>query len=251
MTTAVREPQPASADPRDRIVAAMSTVPPRDRRSGRVAVVLVLSLLVVGYAVATYGGLDPSAAKTGLRPGLPWHFPLLIGHIACGCVALTLGPLQLVRSIRRRPRVHRYIGRGYLFAGVFPASIAGIVLASITTGGLLAALGLALGDLLWFTTAVAGYRTARAGRWRAHQRWMLRNLALTFAAVTFRAWLGLLIVLQLPLLHWYGDDFGVLFAHAYTATTWLAFVPNVLVLSWLVSRQGRRPARPRSAAPAR
>jgi len=29
---------------------------------------------------------------------------------------------------------------------------------------------------------------------------MLRNLALTFAAVTFRGWLGLFIAVQLPLL---------------------------------------------------
>jgi hypothetical protein len=41
--------------------------------------------------------------------------------------------------------VHRYLGRTYLFAGVFPA-----------TAGPVVAAGLAVGDRLWFGTAVLG-----------------------------------------------------------------------------------------------
>lgn len=233
------------ADPRDRVVAAMSRVPDRRRRGVRVVVVTVLSLLVVGYALQRYGGLDPGASRVGLRPGVPWQFPLLVAHILTGSVALALGPLQLVRSIRRRPRVHRYVGRGYLFAGVFPASVAGLGVAAMTTAGPVAAVGFAVGDVLWFATALLGYRAARARRYRDHERWMLRNLALTFAAVTFRIWLALLIVGQLPVLGpVYGGDFGSLFHTAYVTTTWLAFVPNVLVVNWWLrsraaSRRGR------------
>jgi len=238
--TTVRE-----ADPRDRIVAAMSKVPERRRRRARVVVVTVLSLLVVGYALQRYGTLDPGASQVGLRPGVPWQFPLLVAHILTGSVALALGPLQLVRAVRRRPRAHRYVGRGYLFAGVFPASVAGIGVAVLTTAGPVAAAGFVVGDVLWFTTALLGYRAARARRYRDHERWMLRNLALTFAAVTFRVWLALLVVGQLPLLGTvYGGDFGSLFHTGYVTTTWLAFLPNVLVVSWwLRSRGASRRAR--------
>ena len=247
--TQLREPPEATArkvDSRDRIVAAMSKAPVRRRNRARVVVVTVLSLLVVGYALQTYGGLDPGSARVGLRPGVPWQFPLLVAHIFCGCVALTLGPLQLIRAIRRRPRLHRYVGRGYLFAGAFPASIAGLGVAALTTAGPVAVAGFAVGDVLWFATALLGYRAARARRYRDHERWMLRNLALTFAAVTFRVWLALLILAQVPLLgSVYGGDFGSLFHSAYLATTWVAFVPNVLVVNLYLRR--RRLAR--SAAP--
>jgi Predicted membrane protein (DUF2306) len=244
--TQLREPPQNTTgkdDPRDRIVAAMSRVPVRRRRRVRVGVVTVLSLLVVGYALQRYGGFDPGASRVGLRPGVPWQFPLLMAHILTGSVALALGPLQLVRAIRRRPRIHRYVGRGYLFAGVFPASVAGIGVAMLTTAGPVAAAGFAVGDVLWFTTALLGYRAARAHRYRDHERWMLRSLALTFAAVTFRVWLALLIVGQLPLLGAvYGGDFDSLFHTAYVTTTWVAFVPNVLVVSWWLRSRSRSSA---------
>lgn len=211
----------------------MSRTPGRGANRYRVAVVVVLSLVVVGYAVITYGPLDPAASRVGLRPGLGWHFPLLLTHIFAGAVALTLGPLQLVRRLRRRRLVHRYLGRAYLFAGVFPASVAGIGVALLSTAGPVAAAGLAVGDVLWFATAVLGYQAARAQHYRDHERWMLRNLALTFAAVTFRGWLGLFIAVQLPWLGpLYGGDFGRLFHTAYSITTWFAFIPNVAVVSF-------------------
>ena len=233
-------------DRRDAIVAAMSKSPANGRNQYRVATVVVLSLVVVGYVLISYGPLDPSASRVGLRPGLGWHFPLLLTHIFAGAVALTLGPLQLLRRLRRRRLVHRYLGRVYLFAGVFPASVAGIGLAMLTTAGPVAAAGLAVGDVLWFGTAVLGYRTARAQRYRDHERWMLRNLALTFAAVTFRGWLGLFIALQLPWLgSVYGGDFGRLFHTAYDIAAWGAFIPNVAVVSLYLRAHSSRV--PRSA----
>ncbi len=232
----------------------MSRTPERGRNRYRVATVVLLSLMVVGYALLTYGPLDPAASRVGLRPGLGWHFPLLLTHIFAGAVALTVGPLQLLRWLRRRPLVHRYLGRAYLFAGVFPGSVAGIAVALLTTAGPVAAAGLAVGDVLWFATAVLGYRAARAGRYRDHERWMLRNLALTFAAVTFRGWLGLFIGVQLPLLHsLYGGDFGRLFHTAYSITTWFAFIPNVALVSlYLRLRSSHRRgsgSRPRRSVP--
>lgn len=235
-----RLPSPTDGDRRGAIVAAMSRTPTRGRNRYRVATVVVLSLLVVGYALVTYGPVDPAVSRVGLRSGLGWHFPLLLAHIFAGVVALTLGPLQLVRRLRRRPLIHRYLGRAYLFAGVFPASVAGIGVALLTTAGPVAAAGFAVGDLLWFVTAVFGYRAARAHRYRDHERWMLRNLALTFAAVTFRGWLGLSIAVQLPWLgSAYGGDFDQLFHTAYTATTWLAFIPNVALVSLYLRARSR------------
>lgn len=225
----------------------MTILPParqtirRGRNRYRIVVVAFLSLAVVGYAAATYLGFDPSDSKVGIRPDVPWHFPLLMAHILTASVALALGPMQFVRRVRRHRRTHRYIGRVYLFVGVFPASIAGVVLAVLTMASPVAAAGLAVGDILWLVTAVAGYRAARAHRYRDHGEWMIRNFALTFAAVTFRAWLGLLILVQLPLLgSVYDGDFQPLFDHAYSATAWLAFIPNLLFVNSYLRRRQRR-----------
>ncbi len=234
--------RPSKPDRRDAIVAAMSKPPATGRNRFRVVAVAFLSLGVVAYAAVVYGGFDVSASQVETRDELPWHYPLLWAHIATGAIALTLGPLQFVRRIRRVPRVHRYIGRVYLFAGVVPSSIVGIVVALLTTSGPVAAAGLVVGDVLWITTAALAYAHARAGRYRQHGQWMIRNFAVTFAAVTFRAWLGLTIVGQLPILESvYGGDFDALFAVAYTSTCWLAFIPNLLFVNlYLRRRRARR-----------
>ncbi|WP_161632188.1 DUF2306 domain-containing protein [Nakamurella lactea] len=231
----------AAADNRSKIVAAMSHTPLEHPHRLRVVIAGFLAAGVLGYVVVTYSGFDPSDSAVGLRPGVPWHFAALMTHIVTASVALALGPLQFVRRIRRIPRLHRYIGRGYLFAGVFPSSLVGIPVALLSTAGPIAAAGLLVGDLIWLVTGVQAYRLVRAHRYREHARWMVRNFALTFAAVTFRIWLPLLLVVQLPLLdRSYGGDFDPLFHTAYLITCWLAFIPNLL----LVNRYLRRSRRP-------
>ncbi len=199
-----------------------------------------------------YAGFDPSNSNVGLRPNIPWHFPLLVAHILTGCVALGTGPLQFVRRIRTHRRVHRYIGRAYLFAGVFPSSLAGLGVALLTTAGPVASAGLVVGDILWMVTAVAGYRAARAHRYRDHGEWMIRNFAITFAAVSFRIWLPLLILVQLPLLGTvYDGNFQPLFDHAYSVTAWLAFIPNLLFVNSYLRRKHRRSVAEPTASAAR
>lgn len=242
----------AATDRRAEIVAAMSRVPLRRPNRRRVAVVTVLSLAIVGYAVWPYLAFDPEMVRVGLRAGVPWHLPILLAHIFGGTVALVTGPLQFVRRIRRVPRLHRYLGRAYLFAGVFPASLAGIVVAWLSTAGPVAWVGFTIGDVAWFVTALVAYRNARARRYRDHARWMIRGFALTFSAVTFRAWLGLMILVQLPWLgSLYGGEFDALFHTAYITAACLGFIPNLLAVEiYLRRRASRRPTVPAGGRPA-
>lgn len=214
----------------------------RVRAAGLVAVTL-LSLGVVGYAIVVYGGFDPESTVVSLR-NTSWHYGLLIAHIATGAIALGLGPFQFLGRVRsRHPRVHRWIGRSYLFLGVFPSAIVGIPVALLSVEGPWASAGLLVGDLAWLATGVIAYRAARQRRYRDHGRWMTWNFALTFAAVTFRIWLPIMIFGQVPFLEsWYGGDFDALFTVAYSATTWLAFLPNVaavVVVQGIVRRRRR------------
>jgi hypothetical protein len=80
------------------------------------------------------------------------------------------------------------------------------------------------GLMTWLTTALLAYRSIRAGDTRTHQRWMIVNYALTFAAVTLR--------IQLPL----SGALGIPFDTAYPIIAWSCWVPNLLVAAWIVQR---------------
>lgn len=198
----------------------LPSVPAPPRRRGRLAVTLVavLSAGIALYAVPSYllPGVEP---RIEIREDLPVHLPFLIAHAATGGIALLLGPLQFSGVIRRgHPEVHRLLGRAYLLAGVLPSALTGIVVAVLTLAGPVAMAAFIALDILWLHSAHRAYGAARERDFAAHERWMLRNMAFTFAAVTLRACLGLYIAAQLPLLQSvYGGEFERLFAVAYTA----------------------------------
>lgn len=200
------------------------------RRSRRlVAVVTVLSVLIALSAAGPYAAFDPATAEAtvGLQPDVSFHFPVLAVHALTAGLALLIGPWQFTRRVRRRPRLHRTLGRVYLLAGVLPASLTGIVAAVLTTAGPVAALGFALLDVAWVVTAVAGYRAVRERRFRDHRRWMIRNFGLTFAGVTLRVWVAVLMTLGLP------HD------QAYTFVPWLAWLPNLVIVEYALRRRER------------
>lgn len=53
----------------------------------------------------------------------------------------------------------------------------------VSEQGLATSLGFGILAVLWFLTALEAYRTVRRGNIEAHRRWMIRNFALTLAAV--------------------------------------------------------------------
>ena len=63
----------------------------------------------------------------------------------------------------------------------------------------------------------------------AHRAWMLRSYALTLAAVTLRIYIPLSQVA------------GVEFEAAYQAISWFCWVPNLLIVEWIVLTRNRRP----------
>jgi hypothetical protein len=96
-------------------------------------------------------------------------------------------------------------------------------------GGLPARIGFASLALSWLYTGFCAYRAIRSGNVLSHRRWMVRNFALTFAAVTLRIWLPLSMVAGIP------------FEVAYPVIAWLSWVPNLLTAELLL-RQTEIPA---------
>jgi uncharacterized membrane protein len=157
-------------------------------------------------------------------------------HIIGSGLALLIGPFQFLLIIRKRwPSLHRWLGRIYLGAGVGLGGISALFIAPGIQGGLVGAVGISLLAVLWLWTGLMAYRAIRAGRVVEHREWMIRNFALTFAAVTLRLWLGVLIALLSPIKEAsFNGDFNLLFTEAYRVVMWLSWVPNLLVAEYLI-----------------
>jgi uncharacterized membrane protein len=163
------------------------------------------------------------------RPG--WVPIAFYTHIVFGGLALLFSPVQLSARVRARvPRLHRVTGRVVLVA-IALAGTAGFVLSWLNTAGPIGTAGFGTLAVLWVSFATLGLRAIRRRDVAAHRRWMSRAFALTYAAVTLRLWL----IVLMPLL----GDFG----SAYMLVTFLSWVPNLLVVEWLLRRQ------PRSTSP--
>ena len=150
--------------------------------------------------------------------------PWLTLHAGGAATALLVGGFQFLPAVRRRRRLHRWIGRVYAGGCIF-AGCAGFVLAFGTTAGPVAALGFGLLAPIWVYCTAQGWLTARARRFDEHRRWMIRSFALTFAAVTLR--------LYLPL----GVMAGLSFHQIYVATAWISWIPNLLLAELYLRRR--------------
>lgn len=196
------------------------------------------TVFLLGYGVAVYAlvvyGFGPGAER--LHPQMRAAFeshPVGIGiHIVASALALLLGPLQFSARLRSgRPALHRWLGRVYLGVGVAVGGAAGLYMSRHAFGGPLAQAGFAGLALAWLYTGARAYAAARARDFAAHRRWMIRNFALTFAAVTLRLYLPPVFILGLP------------FAPAYSVIAWLCWVPNLVVAERLANSASGYPRR--------
>ena len=211
---------------------------PSWRRSVGVGWLVLTSLAIAVYAPMPYlaGSLSELAARgseTAMnylnRPA--WVQAAFYAHVVFGGLALLLSPIQLAGRVRARvPRVHRMAGR-IVLGSIVIAGSAGLVLSTVNLAGAVGTAGFGTLAALWITFAVLGLRAIRRGDVTTHRRWMLRTFAMTYAAVTLRLWLVVLVPVM-------GGDFRA----AYLIVPFLCWVPNLAVVELILRRQ-------RSAAP--
>lgn len=200
--------------------------------------IAMAAVLLTSYTGATLDELaqdDTGLASTFANrpPAIQLAFYL---HIAFAGLALLVGPLQFVSRWRRRaPRLHRVLGRVYL-VGVGVGALTGFVISTASSVAFLGFFGFGTLAVLWAWTGWKAYRAIRAGRVAEHQAWMIRCFALTYAAVTLRLWVGILVAVQTPFAGPDADP-GVLFETAYAPVAFLCWLPNIVVAEWLIARR--------------
>lgn len=187
---------------------------------------LLLSIGVAGYAIYAYGFMPLGAlVHPEMRANFNAHPVGIYAHVFGASVAMALGPFQFSTRFRAKYlNVHRWFGRLYLGIGVLIGGAAGLFMAHYAFGGLPAKLGFGGLALAWLYTGVQAYRAIRAGDVTTHRRWMVRNFALTFAAVMLR--------IYLPASYAAGIDGNV----SYPIIAWLCWVPNLIVAEYCFNR---------------
>jgi uncharacterized membrane protein len=205
--------------------------------SSRLRTVGLWWLALTAVAIAVFGPLryltdslpslaaegDPLAGNYAGRPS--WAHLALYAHIAFGGLALLLSPVQLSARVRARaPRLHRGLGRVVLVC-IGAGAAGGMVLAPMNLAGPIGTAGFGTLAVLWIGFALLGLRAIRRGEVAVHRRWMIRTFALTYAAVTLRLWLAVLV----PVL---GGDFRA----AYLIVPFLCWVPNLVVTEMLLRK---------------
>lgn len=185
---------------------------------------MLLLAAVVTVVSLRYFILRPEiAAGEPFRQKFADHLPMFLVHVLGGTVALFIGPWQFWTGLRDRSlKLHRWLGRVYLSA-ILVGGVGGLYMAAIAFGGLPTQIGFSGLAIMWLVTGVMAYRRVRQGDYEAHREWMIRNYALTFAAVTLRLWLPLLMLL------------GFSFITAYTTIAWLCWVPNLIAVELYIS----------------
>jgi uncharacterized membrane protein len=227
--------------------------PPKRRRKSW-TVVTLSSLAIVAVFVGQYaqGTLNELAQKkVGLAPTYAGHGPLVLtafyGHIIFAGIALAIGPFQFAAWLRNNhPAWHRWTGRTYIVV-VFLGSISAFVMSFFNSTGIGGFFGFAGLAVLWSWSAWRGYRAAREKRFREHQSWMIRNFAMTYAAVSLRLWLGVLIFIQLPFPH---GDFNAIFKNAYAPLSYAPWITNVIIAELIIRKRGLPALRMTSGNPA-
>lgn len=178
-----------------------------------------LALGVAAYALVVYAVLPLGVL---VHPDMKASFELhpigIYMHVFSAMFALALGPFQFSARLREKNgRLHRWLGRLYLGVGVLLGGLSGLTMSRYALGGVTGQLGFAALALCWMGTGLAAYLAVRRGDIAAHRRWMVRNLALTLAAVCLRLYLPVLLVAGVP------------FEVAYPLVAWLCWVPNLFV----------------------
>jgi hypothetical protein len=199
---------------------------------------MFVAVVFIAVSVPRYLTLDPSRSLVPQPGGFTLHYPLLVGHVVFGSVAMLTCCFQVWPWFRRRYQAaHRTIGRVYVFGGVLPASVLGLTIGAVSPFGPMIRVSNVLLAVLWLTFTVTGLRMARQRRLIEHRRWMIRSVALTMSIITNRVWGVIATIVLMPQLPTtFGGNEALMAQTIAGLAGWLGWVLTLLVAEWWLER---------------
>lgn len=196
-------------------------------------------LLIIGFGyffwlmlkiTLEYIPLDPNVSflmikqtEVHERPEYLWFF---YTHVYTSIFVLLSGFLAILRKNFGINQFHRTTGKIYIFLILICAAPSGIYMGIFANGGILSKISFVMLGILWWVTTFKAYQLARRKRFTEHKHWMWRSFALTLSAVTLRMWKVIIVYLFHP------DPMDV-----YQIIAWLGWVPNILLIEYLISKK--------------
>ncbi|MGO4269287.1 DUF2306 domain-containing protein [Paenibacillus sp. TAF58] len=155
---------------------------------------------------------------------------MLWAHAISAGVALAIGWLQFIKRLRHyAPNIHRLIG--YMYSTMITiGGLTGLYLAFYSNGGWSAQLGFGSLSVLWLYTLFRSLKSIIVDRDKTdHGRWMVRNYALSCAAITLRIYTPLAAVI-----------FGITDTNdSFIVIAWIAWIPNLLLAELIIGEKKR------------
>lgn len=156
------------------------------------------------------------------------YLPIFYLHVTLGGVALSIGWVQFRKKFRNaNVKRHRFIGKLYVFS-ILISGLAGLYIALFANAGIIASLGFIGLGISWLYTTYQAYAYARRGHILQHRQMMYYSYALTCAAITFRLWAPILIIVL--------NDQVI----GYQAAAWMCWLGNLAVAYFLVRRMAEK-----------
>ena len=194
------------------------------------ALLMLLSLFIIYNNAFRYFNFSSPAYSDDLKP----FAGVLIIHISAGMIALLTGPLQFIKSLRKKYiRLHRITGRVYMGC-VLIGGTSGLYLAIfhliLTVHYVTFGTGLSCLSIAWLTTSGMGLSAVLHKNFQQHRELMIRSYTVTCAFTTFRL-LFALIENVLP----------VEKIDAYNICSWSCWAVPLLVVEVILQSKKQRP----------
>ena len=174
--------------------------------------------LIVPVGLVAIGSVTGFIALPFEMFELAGRAPILFpAHMVSAALAMLLAPIVI--TLRRRPKLHKPLGR-LLGAFVVIGGLTALPVAAMSHSPPIARAGFAVQGLVWLYLLAAAFAAIRARDLRRHAELMIAMVAVATGAVWFRLITGTAIALELP------------FELIYALSAWICWMlPLAIVVS--------------------
>jgi uncharacterized membrane protein YozB (DUF420 family) len=154
------------------------------------------------------------AVKTG------FYLPFFYSHIMASSIILLVGFFQFSKGVYSNKKLHRMLGKIYVFGVLFFAAPGAYGMAFFINRGTGVFISFIIQNTLWIIFTLAAWLLIKNGHVDEHVMMMRRSYTLAFAAVTLRFYIWLLTAIGI----------GVNFENNYLIIAFISWVPNLLLV---------------------
>lgn len=190
--------------------------------------VLIFSILML-KVISQYTSLDKTVGFLAFKQHIvnnPYWMTFFYIHIFSITLCLLAGMTQFsAQFLRENRRLHKIIGRIYVYNILIINVPACFILGLFSNGGLIGITGFLIQDILWAYFTVIAVLSIKKGNIIRHKNFMMLSYAVTTTAITFRIIKNLFYNEER---HDYELFYGI--------NVWLALFINLLIASYFLRR---------------